>query len=116
MDQIERNQADGYRGVCPECNGTGTVTLLIGDEQTGGRCPSCLGYGFELTREDFLKAARKTKTPQCKDCDWELVRVGSQYYCQQTGCSRFSLPVNERGNTEDEQIDANEAWDIARAS
>jgi hypothetical protein len=104
------------RAECPECNGTGNVTLLIGDEACGGRCPSCLGKGVQLTREDFLKVAAKTDTPQCDECDWELVRVGSKFYCQQTACGRFGLPVNSLGNTPDEQIDANEAWEIKRAS
>lgn len=116
MDQVEGNQADGYRGQCGECDGTGTVTILVGDEKCGGRCPSCLGTGMELTREDFLKAAARTATPQCDDCDWELVKVGTQYYCQQTSCSRFALPVNDLGNTQDEQADKNEAWEIRRAS
>lgn len=111
------SQADGSeRAECPECSGTGTVTFLVGDEQCGGRCPSCLGTGVQLSREDMLRVSARTDTPQCKDCDWELVKVGSQFYCQQTRCNRFALPVNEAGNTQDEQADVNEAWEIRRAS
>jgi hypothetical protein len=45
---------------------------------------------------------RDAQVPECRECDWELVRVGSQYYCQYTPCSRFGLPVNELGDTPDE--------------
>lgn len=57
---------------------------------------------------------RKEQVPLCHECDWELVRVGSQYYCQQTGCSRFALPVNEHGDTPDEHEQSCEREGVAR--
>lgn len=31
---------------CPECNGTGAVRVLVGDEEGADRCPSCGGTGL----------------------------------------------------------------------
>lgn len=51
-------QADGDveqmgRADCPECNGTGAVSAIVGDEQMAERCVSCGGMGYQLTRDEF---------------------------------------------------------------
>ncbi|MGJ0510242.1 MAG: hypothetical protein ACR652_24620 [Methylocystis sp.] len=39
-------QADGYEGaICPECEGTGEVRVIVGDEEGADPCPSCGGSG-----------------------------------------------------------------------
>lgn len=36
---------------CPECNGTGSMSAIVGDEQGAERCPSCGGTGFVKVTE-----------------------------------------------------------------
>jgi hypothetical protein len=38
---------------CPECSGTGSVGVIIGDEQCAAPCPDCGGAGRVLTRDEL---------------------------------------------------------------
>lgn len=40
---------------CPECDGSGSVRAIIGDEQTTDRCPSCGGSGLVQLREPIVE-------------------------------------------------------------
>lgn len=42
------------RADCPTCDGKGSVREIVGDGEYLAPCPDCLGYGVQLTREDYL--------------------------------------------------------------
>jgi RecJ-like exonuclease len=48
-----RSQGDGEPADCPECNGSGNVRVILGDDEQQDRCPSCGGMGYQLTRDEF---------------------------------------------------------------
>jgi hypothetical protein len=48
-----RSQGDGEPTDCPECNGSGNVRVILGDDEQQDRCQSCGGMGYQLTRDEF---------------------------------------------------------------
>jgi DnaJ-class molecular chaperone len=54
MDDRELEPFD--RAECQECNGTGNVRVILGDDEQQDRCQSCAGTGVQLSRDELCDA------------------------------------------------------------
>lgn len=57
---------------------------------------------------------RESQVPLCRECEWELVRIGTKFFCQRTTCSRFALATNDSGDTPDEHEQRGEDEGVER--
>jgi hypothetical protein len=65
-----------------------------------------MSYPHETDGDELAQREPFATDILCQECEDELVKMGSQYYCQRTDCGRFSLPCPEThmgfGYTEEE--------------